>query len=133
MFSPYDQFNQDGVTQQSPAFADNSEQTQRLAELLRNGILQRPNMSGGQSMGNFKDMSAIANKLNTPVINGQFNAGQTGAMANQISPQFQSGPQQYNQLTPEQAAITPQFQALQANYNKPSSSVDSGWLSAMFK
>ena len=132
MFSPYDQFNQDGVTQQSPAFADNSDQTQRLAELLRNGILQTPNMSGGQSMGNFKDMSAIANKLNTPVINGQFNAGQTGAMANQISPQFQSGPQQYNQLSPKQAAISPQFQSLQGGY-KPSSSVDSGWLSAMFK
>ena len=132
MFSPYDQFNQDGVTQQSPAFADNSDQTQRLAELLRNGVLQTPSMGGGQSMGDLNTMRGIADKMNTPVINGQFNAGQTGAMANQISPQFQSGPQQYNQLSPEQAAISPQFQSLQGGY-KPSSSVDSGWLSAMFK
>lgn len=129
-FSPYDLYQQDpryqvfgqsgmGSNQGSPQF-DDSEQRQRLVDLLRNQP-QQAQSSGGASLpaGSSELLGAIGNKIGDMNWkgSGQMTEGNVNSMNNYLSSGFQNAGQ-FNQMTPQQSAITPNMQSLQGAYQQ---------------
>jgi hypothetical protein len=128
MFNPYDQYNQSltypnqpSYMQPSAGILDTSDQTQRMAALLRQGYDQ-PQQQGGSPI-DYKTAKGLADWMSKDsTTNGNFSPSDVSGMSSAISPNFQTANPQFQQLTPQQAAITPSFANINSGvFTQPSS------------
>jgi hypothetical protein len=116
MFNPYDQYNQNPTPipymQPSAGILDTSDQTQRMADLLRQGY-QQPQQQGG---GNNDGLNSLAKLAGTKLAGMGGNAlpqNSMDAMTNSITPNFQSMNMQAPTMNMTGAgALTPSFSAM---------------------